>query len=57
MAPLTPPTLAERLRLHAEHLTQIPPDVEHLPHLQAVLSVALADLAKWFATDEYKRQS
>ena len=50
------PTLSERLAQHAAHLFQIPPDVDHLPHLQAVLSVALADLAKWIAVEEYKQR-
>ena len=50
------PTLSERLAQHAANLLQIPPDVEHLPHLQAVLSVALADLAKWIAVEEYKQR-
>ena len=50
------PTLSERLAQHAENLLQIPPDEQHVPHLQAVLSVALADLAKWIAVEEYKQR-
>ena len=51
-----PPTLSERLRLHAEHIAKIPPDGQHLAILHAVLVIAFEDLAKWIAVEEYKQR-
>ena len=51
-----PPTLSERMNLHAQHVKEIPPDGQHLAILQAVLAVAFEDLAKWIAVEEYKQR-
>jgi hypothetical protein len=44
------------LRKHADVIMKIPSGEQHLGHLQAVLSVAILDVARWIETFETARQ-
>jgi hypothetical protein len=56
MSPVVRPlSVAQRLRLHAEALRKLSPHDRE--HVQAVLSVALDDLASQFETEAYKARS
>lgn len=49
--------LSKRLKLHAQNIKDIPSNEQNIRIIQAVLVVALNDIAKWIETEEYKNKS